>query len=98
MDDKLTLTPLARLQVPIGGQTIELLQADWAHGGLSLLRLRIREGKRFTIFDVDAGTAQALGNALLDWSAARAGGAPAAAANDSPLESPAPATPEPPPA
>lgn len=68
MDDKLTLTPRARLRVPIGGQEIELLQADWAHGGLSLLRLRIREGKRFTIFDVDAGTARELAAALLAWS------------------------------
>ncbi len=31
------------------------------------LRVRIREIKRFTIFDIDAHTARALGKALLDW-------------------------------
>ncbi len=67
MDDKLTTTPLAALTVPIGGQAIELQQVDFAHGGLSLLRTRIREGRRFTVFDIDAGTARAWGDALLRW-------------------------------
>jgi hypothetical protein len=29
--------------------------------------LRIREGKRFTVFDIDAVTAARWGNALTDW-------------------------------
>ncbi|MFM2121065.1 MAG: hypothetical protein RL722_2533, partial [Pseudomonadota bacterium] len=43
-----------------------------------LLRTRIREKSRFTIFDVDPGTARAWGQALLDWAQAQpGGGAPA---------------------
>lgn len=61
------LTPLARLQVPLGGQQIELQQVDFDGGGMSLLRTRIREGSRFTIFDVDPATAEAWGLALLEW-------------------------------
>lgn len=67
-DDKLTVTALSRLRAPIGGQEIELQQIDYRHGGLSLLRIRIREGRRFTIFDIDAQTAAAWGSAMLDWS------------------------------
>ena len=33
------------------------------------LRIRIREMKRFTIFDIDAHTAKIWGQALLDWAA-----------------------------
>lgn len=38
-----TLTPLAKLTIPIGGQVIELQQLDYEAGGMSLLRTRIRE-------------------------------------------------------
>jgi hypothetical protein len=62
------LTPLDRFTVPLGGQTIELQQIDFVEGGMSLLRVRIREGKRFTIFDIDPATAQRWGTALLAWS------------------------------
>jgi hypothetical protein len=61
------VTPLDKLRVPLGGQEIELQQIDYDGGGMSLLRTRIREGSRFTIFDVDPVTAQAWGQALLDW-------------------------------
>jgi hypothetical protein len=61
------LTPLKQLQVPLGRQQIDLQQVDFDGGGMSLLRTRIREGSRFTIFDVDPLTAQAWGQALLDW-------------------------------
>ena len=71
------LTPLLRLQAPLGGQEIELQQLDWAHGGISLLRVRIREGRRFTVFDIDAATAAAWGEAMQAW-AARQGGLGAA--------------------
>ena len=43
------------------------VQVDFAAGGMSLLRTRIREGSRFTIFDIDPLTAEAWGQALLDW-------------------------------
>ncbi len=61
------LTPLAQLRAPLGGQEIELQQIDFDGDGMSLLRTRIREGKRFTIFDIDPITAQRWGQALLDW-------------------------------
>jgi hypothetical protein len=61
------LHSLAKLRVPLGGQDIELQQVDFEGGGMSLLRTRIREGSRFTIFDVDPVTAAAWGEALLAW-------------------------------
>jgi hypothetical protein len=61
------LTPLAKLRVPLGGQEIELQQLDHVAGGMSLLRTRIREKSRFTVFDIDPQTAQAWGDALLRW-------------------------------
>ena len=65
------LTPLAKLRAPLGGQDIELQQLDHDAGGMSLLRTRIREGSRFTVFDVDPQTAQAWGRALLQWADAQ---------------------------
>ncbi len=61
------LTPLAKLHAPLGGQDIELQQIDFAGGGMPLLRTRIREGSRFTVFDIDPVTAATWGQALLDW-------------------------------
>lgn len=63
------LTPLAKLRAPLGGQEIELQQIDFEGGGLSLLRTRIREGSRFTIFDIDPVTAAQWGQALIAWAA-----------------------------
>jgi hypothetical protein len=65
------LTPLAKLHVPLGGQDIELQQLDFEAGGMSLLRTRIREKSRFTIFDIDPLTARAWGEALLAWADAQ---------------------------
>ena len=61
------LTPLAKLRAPLGGQEIELQQLDHDAGGMSLLRTRIREKSRFTVFDIDPQTAAAWGEALLRW-------------------------------
>jgi hypothetical protein len=66
-----TLTPLTRLRVPLGGQEIELQQLDFDAGGMSLLRTRIREKNRFTLFDIDPQTAEAWGRALLQWAQAQ---------------------------
>ena len=60
-------TSLARWRVPLGGQEIELQQVDHEAGGMSLLRTRIREKSRFTVFDVDPITAEAWGQALVEW-------------------------------
>jgi hypothetical protein len=35
--------------------------------GMRLLRLTIKEGRRFTQLDIDAATANRWGQALLDW-------------------------------
>lgn len=74
------ITPLDKLRVPLGGQEIDLQQVDFEGGGMSLLRTRIRERSRFTIFDIDPATAAAWGEALLRWAAAqpRGDGLPAA--------------------
>lgn len=61
------ITPLDRFRVPLGGQEIELQQLDHDGGGMSLLRTRIREGSRFTIFDIDPQTAEHWGRSLLRW-------------------------------
>ena len=68
------LTPLAKLRAPLGAQEIELQQIDFDGGGMSLLRTRIREGSRFTVFDIDPVTARQWGEALLAWSQAQPGG------------------------
>ena len=61
------LTPLLKLRVPLGGQEIELQQIDFDGGGMSLLRTRVREGSRFTVFDIDPASAEQWGQALLEW-------------------------------
>ena len=61
------VTPLEKLTIPLGGQVIELQQLDYAGGGMSLLRTRIREKSRFTVFEIDPQTAQLWGEALLRW-------------------------------
>jgi hypothetical protein len=61
------LMSLAKLHAPLGGQEIELQQIDFDGDGMSLLRTRIREGSRFTVFDIDPHTAEQWGDALLRW-------------------------------
>lgn len=61
------LTSLDKFRVPLGNQEIELQQMEFASGGMPLLRLRIREGRRFTIFDIDPLTARRFSDAMGDW-------------------------------
>mgnify|MGYP001577918648 CR=1 FL=1 len=61
------ISELVKIRVPLGSQEIELQQIDHVEGGMSLLRIRIREGKRFTIFDIDPGTAQQWAVAMQNW-------------------------------
>jgi hypothetical protein len=63
------IRPLASLSVPLGGQLIELQQIEHASGGMALLRVRIREGRRFTVFDIDPASARTWGKAMLQWAA-----------------------------
>ena len=61
------ITEITKIKVPLGSQEIELQQIDHVEGGMSLMRIRIREGKRFTIFDIDPGTAQQWASAMQHW-------------------------------
>ncbi len=77
------LISLVKLRAPLGGQEIELQQIDFdaaepaadspASGsiGMKMLRTRIREKSRFTVFDIDPITAERWGEALLDWARAQ---------------------------
>ena len=62
------ITSLDKFRVPIGNQEIELQQIDYAAGGIPLLRIRIREHSRFTIFEIDPITAERWGRQMQDWS------------------------------
>lgn len=64
-------TSLAKMRAPLGRQEIELQQIDFEAGGMSLLRTRIREGSRFTVFDIDPQTADEWGQALVAWATAQ---------------------------
>ena len=61
------ITPLQRLTVPLGGQEIELQDVLHDAQGMRLLRIRIRERARFTIFDIDPATARQWGLAMQRW-------------------------------
>jgi hypothetical protein len=61
------ILPLVKFTNPLGGQLIELQQLDYESGGMSLLRLRIREKSRFTIFEIDPQTARQWGEAMIAW-------------------------------
>jgi hypothetical protein len=63
------ISEITKFKVPLGGQEIELQQIDHVEGGMSLLRIRIREGKRFTIFDIDPATAEQWASAMQHWAA-----------------------------
>jgi hypothetical protein len=65
------ITMLEKFRIPLGNQEIELQQIDHVDGGLSLMRIRIREGRRFTIFDVDPATARHWGCAMQAWAEAQ---------------------------
>ena len=71
-----TITPLEKFTVPLGGQVIELQQLDYEAGGMSLLRTRIREKSRFTVFEIDPDSARQWGLALLRWADTQSPGAP----------------------
>lgn len=66
MTDK--ITSLDKFRVPIGNQEIELQQFEFESGGMPMLRLRIREHRRFTIFDIDAVTAGHWAEVMATWS------------------------------
>lgn len=48
------------------GKKIVIQKVEY-EGGLMMLRVRIREGSRFTLLDLDAESAKRLGQGLLAW-------------------------------
>jgi hypothetical protein len=62
-----TVTRLERFAAPYGRE-VELQEVAY-ESGMKLLRLRIREGKRFTIMDLDPATAAHWAGAMRDWAA-----------------------------
>jgi hypothetical protein len=60
---------IGKFRAPLGGQDIELQQVDFEAGGMSLMRIRIREGRRFTVIDIDPGTALLWAEAMQRWAA-----------------------------
>jgi hypothetical protein len=61
-----TVTRLERFPAPYGR---EITLDDVVHeSGMRMLRITVREGRRFTIFDLDAPAAAHWGAALTDWS------------------------------
>lgn len=65
------VTSLDKFRVPIGNQEIELQQMEYAAGGMPMLRIRIRERSRFTIFDIDPVTAEHWAKTMGEWAAAQ---------------------------
>jgi hypothetical protein len=58
---------LDQFTAPIGKQQIELQHVEHEGGSLNMLRIRIREGKRFTIFDIDPATAKHWAAVMQTW-------------------------------
>lgn len=67
------VTSLDKFRVPIGNQEIELQQLEYETGGMPMLRIRIREHSRFTVFDIDPITARRWGQGLVEWAASQDG-------------------------
>jgi hypothetical protein len=61
------ITPIEKFRLPFGGQEIELQNFTHESGGVPFLRIRIRENKRFTIFEVDPGSARKWADAMRAW-------------------------------
>ncbi len=66
-----TVTDLDKIEAPWRKQVF--LQAIAYEGGMTALRMRIKEGSRFTDLELDAATAARIGRLLLDWSSASGG-------------------------
>ena len=59
------ITPLDEFDAPYG-RKIKLESIDY-ESGMRMLRLRIREGNRFTILDLDENTARHWGDVMRSW-------------------------------
>ena len=63
-----TVSELDRFDAPWNKQVT--LQDVRHESGLRMLRIRIREGARFTVMDIDEDTAARWGAAMSNWAAA----------------------------
>jgi hypothetical protein len=63
-----TVNELDRFDAPWHRQVT--LQDVRHESGLRMLRIRIKEGTRFTVMDIDEGTAARWGAAMTGWAAA----------------------------
>jgi hypothetical protein len=70
------LRTLDKFRVPLGNQEIELQEVAHDSGGMPLLRIRIRERSRFTVFEVDAVTANQWAKTMQAWADANGGDTP----------------------
>lgn len=59
------ITSLEKFAIPYNKE-VELLQVTYENN-FPILRMRVREGKRFTMLDLDAATAEYWGRKMLDW-------------------------------
>jgi hypothetical protein len=60
-----TVTPLTKIAAPYGREVV--LESVEHESGLRMLRIRIREGRRFTIMDIDADTAERWSTVMSAW-------------------------------
>lgn len=60
-------TPVDRFNAPYGKE-VAIEEVDYENG-FRMLRMRVREAKRFTIIDLDPVTAAHWGQLLVDWAA-----------------------------
>jgi len=64
------VTDLAEFELPFGRRAT--LKNVAFESGLQMLRLTLREGRRFTIIDLDPASAAALGNDMTGWASIKA--------------------------
>ena len=60
-----TSKELSKIQAPYGREII--IQSITHESGMEMLRVRIKEGSRFTILDIDPETAQKWGEVFFGW-------------------------------
>ena len=58
-------TDICNFQLPFN-KTVDLKNVEF-EGGMDMLRILFREGRRFTTIDLDKGSAQKLGQELMTW-------------------------------
>jgi hypothetical protein len=64
-----TVTRLEKFSAPYGKE-VTLENVAYANG-MRVLRVHIREGRRFTVMDIDASTAMTWGDAMSHWAAGK---------------------------